>query len=85
LGNYSPVNLGTSATNGLTSISVFGNWPTITDFTGKNTLDYNVYFTVDGSLSKCKYENKQFYDINGQTTDHKGCTVAGKSIVVKFS
>jgi SUN family beta-glucosidase len=76
LGNYSPVNLGTSATNGLTSISIFGNYPTITDFTGKNTLDYNVNFIADGTPSNCKYENQQFYDNNGQVTDYHGCTVS---------
>lgn len=75
LGNYAPANLGTSSTNGVTFLSVFGNYPTLTDFTTA-TLDYNVNFIVDGvSNDKCKYENKQFY-ANGKVTDHTGCTVS---------
>ncbi|TVY52254.1 Secreted beta-glucosidase sun1 [Lachnellula cervina] len=84
LGNYSPVNLGTGATDGQTFLSIFGNYPTLTDFT-KWTLDYDVSFIVDGTESPCKYKNKKFYDIQGNPTDHTGCTVSGKTIVVKFS
>ncbi|TVY88881.1 Secreted beta-glucosidase [Lachnellula willkommii] len=84
LGNYSPVNLGTGATDGQTYLSIFGNYPTLTDFT-KWTLDYDVSFIVDGTKSPCKYKNKTFYDINGNPTDHTGCTVSGKTIVVQFS
>jgi len=75
LGNYSPVNLGTGATDGQTYLSIFGNYPTLSDFTTW-TLDYDVTFTVDGTESPCKYKNKTFYDINGNPTDHTGCTVS---------
>ncbi|TVY47121.1 Secreted beta-glucosidase [Lachnellula occidentalis] len=84
LGNYSPVNLGTGSTDGQTFLSIFGNSPTLTDFS-KWTLDYDVTFIVDGTESGCKYQNKQFYGLNGEVTDHTGCVVSGETIVVKFS